>query len=143
MTSSKADSAVKMSISSSLPRAYASRSRSEAIEHGELIDVTELAAEKRFLVPVALTAEVYADVNDLRSHYVLSSDSKESRLDTLLHYARANVVGNELRSGFEFSFYMPVGEATVYNASLRLMPDDNSEQSVITIMKGQEDKSVL
>lgn len=139
MTSSKADRAVKTSISSSLPcedtpRSHP-RSRAEATERGELVDVTELAAEKRFLVPVALTAEVYADVTDLRGHYVLSSDSKESRLGKLLHYARANVAGNELRSGFEFSFYMPVGEATIYNAYLRLMPGDDPEQSVITIMK--------
>lgn len=113
------------------------RSRAEAIEREDLVDVTELAAQKRFIVPVALTAEVFEDVRDLSSHYVLSSETAEGRLDKLMHYARANVASNERRSGFEFSLCLPVGDRTTYTAALRLMAGDDPGQSVITISKAE------
>ena len=122
-------------LSDTLPR-----SRAEAIERGDLVDVTELAAGKRFIVPVALTAEVFEDVRDLSSHYVLSSETVESRLDRVLHYARANVASNESRSGFEFSLYLPVGDRTTYSAALRLMSGDEPGQSVITISKLEQNR---
>lgn len=114
------------------------RSRAEAIERGKLVDVSELAARKRFIVPVALTAEVFEDVSDLCSHYILSSDTAATRLDNLLQYARGNIPENILHSGFEFSFYMPVGNRTTYTAALRMMPGDDPGQSVITISKSEE-----
>ena len=56
--------------------------RAEKLEDGTLVDVSQQARANRFLVPVALTGEVYADVCDLSGEYVLSSDTAESRLQS-------------------------------------------------------------
>ena len=92
------------------------------------------ARANRFLVPVALTGEVYADVADLSGEYVLSSDTPESRLQSLLHYARAYAGEHLHTSAFSFQIYMPVAEKTTYPLRLTLHAGDDLED-VITIAR--------
>ncbi|MDE2205458.1 MAG: hypothetical protein KGK12_02325, partial [Armatimonadetes bacterium] len=42
-----------------------SYTRREALEDGVLIDVSKMAAEAGFRYPVALTAALWADINDI------------------------------------------------------------------------------
>lgn len=109
-------------------------SRREAIRRGELVDVTETAADNRFVVPVALSSTVYKDVRNLSGEYVLSTDTEDTRLEGLLHHARYNAGYHLYGNRFEYSFYMPVGTSTIYTARLYLLPGDDGE-SVITISK--------
>lgn len=113
------------------------RSRAERFTDGSLVDVSEKARQNRFLVPVALTGELYADVCDLFGEYVLSSDSVGSRLQGLLHYARAHASRHLDTSAFSFSLYMPVAGRTTYRARLRLHAGDDLED-VITISREDE-----
>ena len=46
-----------------------SYSRAQAIEDGVLVDVTEMAREAGFKWPFAMTAEVYALINDIPKKY--------------------------------------------------------------------------
>lgn len=109
-------------------------SRAERLADGSLVDVSQQARANRFLVPVALTGELYADVRDLSGEYVLASDSPESRLQSLLHYARANASKYLDTSAFSFSVYMPVAEATTHYLRLSLHAGDDLED-VITISR--------
>lgn len=111
--------------------------RAERLADGSLVDVSSLAHANRFIVPVALTSEVYGDVCDLSGEYVLSADCPESRLQRLLHYAK-RAAGKHLdTSAFSFSVYMPVAEATTYRLRLTLHAGDDLED-VITISKEGE-----
>jgi hypothetical protein len=75
--------------------------RDEAMADGVLFDVRETAREGGFRVPVALTASVWADVNNLSGKYVSAEQSPEGRLWDLLFLAahaarrRANRNTNE------------------------------------------------
>lgn len=117
------------------------KSRAERFEDGSLVDVSQQARANRFLVPVALTGELYADLTDLSGEYVLSSDTGESRLQRLLHYAR-HYAGKHLdTSAFSFRIYMPLEEGTIYNVRLTLHAGDDLED-VITIDKDTSNKDV-
>jgi hypothetical protein len=109
-------------------------SRAERFEDGSLVDVSKEARAARFLVPVALTAELYADAQDLSGEYVLSGDTAQSRLQGLLQYARAHVSKHLEESWFTFSLYLPIGERTTYQVRLSLGPGDQLE-NVITLSK--------
>lgn len=110
------------------------RSRAERFEDGSLVDAGKAARATRFLVPVALTAELYADVCDLSSKYVLSRDTPDTRLHGLLQYARAHASKHLDESSFSFSLYMPVEESTTYYVRLSLHAGDQLED-VITLYK--------
>lgn len=111
--------------------------RAERLADGSLVDVSKQARANRFIVPLALTGEVYGDVCDLSGEYVLSSDCPESRLQRLLHYAR-RAAGKHLdTSAFSFSVYMPVDESTTYQLRLTLHAGDELED-VITISRERE-----
>ena len=114
--------------------------RAEALADGVLFDVTETAREAGFKVPVALTARVWADVNDLSGRYVSAGQSPEGRLWDLIfmaaHAARRRE--NRSKSAFIYAFIMAVGAGNNYRAKCHIGPGDEGE-AVVTIMKPEED----
>ena len=114
--------------------------RAEALADGVLFDVTETAREAGFKVPVALTARVWADVNDLSGRYVSAGQSPAGRLCDLLFMAAhaARTRENPSKSAFIYPFIMAVGAANNYRARCHIGPGDEGE-AVVTIMKPEED----
>ncbi len=114
--------------------------RSEALADGVLFDVTETAREAGFEVPVALTANVWADVNDLSGRYVSAGQSPEGRLWDLLFMAAHAARRRENRntSVFVYALIMPVGQGNNYRAKCHVGPGDDGEP-VVTIMRPDED----
>lgn len=121
-----------------LRSASRSRSRAQRLMSGDLIDVSEQARSRpagaRFIVPVAITTALAADISDLSGHYVLSTDTPAGRLDALLGRARSHAGSHLDYDRFSFSCYMPVADATTYYARLRLHAGDELED-VITLDK--------
>ena len=114
--------------------------RAEALADGVLFDVTETAREAGFKVPVALTARVWADVNDLSGRYVCAGQSPEGRLWDLLFMAAHAARSRENRntSAFVYALIMPVGAGNNYQAKCHVGPGDEGE-AVVTIMRPEED----
>ena len=83
--------------------------RDEAVADGVLFDVTETAREAGFGVPVALTASMWADVNDISGRYVSAEQSPGGRLWDLLfmaaHAARRRA--NRSASVFVYALITP------------------------------------
>ena len=109
--------------------------RAEALADGVLFDVTETAREAGFKVPVALTASLWADVNNLLGQHVSAGQSPEGRLWDLLfmaaHTARRRK--NSTARTFIYALIMPVGDGNNYRAKCHIGPGDEAEP-VVTIM---------
>ena len=116
--------------------------RAEALADGVLFDVTETAREAGFKVPVALSAQVWADVNDLSGPYVSRDPGQcpEGRLWDLLFMAAHAARRRENRnaSTFVYALIMPVGAGNNYRAKCHIGPGDEDEV-VVTIMGPEED----
>ena len=114
--------------------------RAEALADGVLFDVTETAREAGFKVPVALTSQVWADVNDISGRYVSAGQSAEGRLWDLLFMAAHAARRRENRntSAFVYTLIMPVGAGNNYRAKCHIGPGDEGEP-VVTIMRPEED----
>ena len=122
-------------------------SRAEALEDGVLVEVSQRASEAGFVFPVAVTAGVWADVNDIPESKQSSQDV-EGRLWDLLFSAaqRCKAVheppssGNrrDEEDGLPFDLIMHIGSAPYYHAKVHLGPGDEMEP-VITILKPDED----
>ena len=114
--------------------------RAEALADGVLVDVTETAREAGFVVPVALTVGVWADVNDLSGRHVSVGQDAAGRLWDLLFMAQhgARRRENRGRSEFVYSLIMPVGVGNNYRAKCHIGPGDGGEP-VVTIMRPNED----
>ena len=114
--------------------------RAEAIEDGTLVDVSNTAKEAGFAVPVALTARLYADCNDLSGTRATGGEDTAGRLWDLLYMAAlaARREDNRDSSEFLFDLIMPVGEETYYRAKCVIGPGDGGEP-VITLMLPDED----
>ena len=114
--------------------------RAGALADGVLVDATEIAREAGFRIPVALTADVWADVNDLSGRYVTAEQSPEGRLWDLLfmaaHVARRPEYRD--RSEFVYALIMPLGAANNYQAKCHIGPGDEGEP-VVTILLPDED----
>lgn len=113
--------------------------RAEALADGVLVDVTETAREAGFAVPVALTAGVWADVNDFSGRHVSVGQDASGRLWDLLFMAQHGARRRENRycSEFIYALVMPVGTANNYRAKCHIGPGDSGEP-VVTIMKPEE-----
>ena len=124
-----------------------SYSRAEALEDGVLVDASKTASEAGFVFPVALTAGVWADINDIPDAKQGIQDV-EGRLWDLLFSAaqRCKAVheppssGNrqDEADGLPFDLIMHVGSAPYYKAKVHLGPGDEMEP-VITILRPDED----
>lgn len=113
--------------------------RDEAMADSVLFDVTETAREAGFRIPVALTASVWADVNNLSGKYVSAEHSPEGRPWDLLfmaaHAARRRA--NRNTNSFVYALIMPVGDGNNYRAKCHAGPGDGGEP-VVTIMRPDE-----
>ena len=118
-----------------------SYSRAQAIEDGVLADVSELAKEAGFTVPVAITSALHELVNDTAAF----GQSYEGRLWDVLSMLRfaikASKGGEQLRYRVLFRTKPPKG-GHEYNLNKVLKsisgPGDQGEH-VITIMLDHED----
>ncbi|MEK7254515.1 MAG: DUF6573 family protein [Bacteroidota bacterium] len=112
-------------------------SRRQAIEDGVLVDVSSVAKEAGFIIPVAVTAAVWADVNDIPKRFQGIQDI-QGRLWDLLSMLRFAIRNNRDRSVINYAFTMHVGQGSLYTAKAVCSPGDNAEP-VITIMQPHED----
>ena len=119
-----------------------SYSRAEALEDGVLVDVSKTASEARFVFPVAVTAGVWADVNDIPEAKQGIQDVEGRLWDLLFTAAQRCKKSSGKRSdeaeGLPFDLIMHVGEAPYYHAKVHLGPGDEMEP-VITILRPDED----
>ena len=118
--------------------------RKDALEEGCLIDVTAQAKENGFKFPVAITRELYNEINNIPSQY--SYQSYEGRLYDLLFMGFMNARANLKSSRIMYKFIMPTtqqGKASIFirkniSVVLELHSGDEGEP-VITIMLPHED----
>lgn len=118
--------------------------REQAIADGVLVDVSTMAAEAGFIVPVAITAAVEADLMNVPPGAV--GQSYDGRLwDALFMAAWAikRSAGSESGASQDpltYAMHLPVGnpDSSNYRLKLHSGPGDNAEH-VITIMKPNED----
>jgi hypothetical protein len=110
--------------------------RAQAIEDGVLVDVTEWAQEAGFVWPVAVTAGVWALINDIPARFDGIQDV-EGRIWDVVWCARCAVVRT---SGVETLYNLILHHGRRTNCTLKLVsgPGDDAEP-VITIMLPQED----
>lgn len=116
--------------------------RAEALTDGVLVDVTETAREVGFAVPVALTAGVWADVQDIPSSERGVQDP-DGRLWDLLYMGglAASRTSTLDRSEILYHLHMELGVSPrkrLYLAKLHVGPGDSGEP-VVTIMRPEED----
>ncbi len=119
-------------------------SRTEAIDDGVLVDVSQKASEAGFVVPVAITAGVWADVNDIPSEAARQGvQDVEGRLWDLLFSAaqtckKSSAGKTDEPGGLPFDLIMHLGDATYYHSKVHIGPGDDMEP-VITILRRGED----
>lgn len=107
-----------------------SYSRAQAIEDGELVDVTELAKEAGFSIPVALTRGCWADIADIPKK---SLQDETGRTWDVLWMACTFARANRGKSEFEFQVRVQTSKAPRLKTYIcKCGPGDNAEP-VITI----------
>lgn len=112
--------------------------RAQALADGVLVDVTETAREAGFRYPVALTAALWADINDIPPQYEGIQDA-EGRLWDVLRMARVAIrQSKQDGSELHYRLIMHVGDTAYYTVKLVVGPGDQGEP-VITLMKEFED----
>ena len=117
-----------------------SYTRAEALEDGVLVDVSQTASEAGFVFPVALTAGVWADVNDIPEKVQGLQDPQGRLWDllTVLRYTiKARGDGREMR----FTLNMPISaepRLARYEVKSHVGPGDEGEP-VLTILRSYED----
>lgn len=107
--------------------------RAQALEDGELVDVTGAALDAGFKVPVAVTSAVWADLNQVPAMQDLAG-----RLWDMLFMGALAAKQNSGTTEFNYMFYMQVGRAKRYQAKMHIGGGDHGE-TVITIMRPEED----
>ena len=114
--------------------------RADALTDGVLVDATAAAREASFRGPVALTQNIWADVNDLSGRHVSAGQSPEGRLWDLFFMAAhaARRPKNHDTNEFIYSLVMPVGAGNDYRARCHIGPGDKGEP-VVTILRPDED----
>lgn len=119
--------------------------REQALADGVLVDVSEMAREAGFVVPVAITAAVHADINAIPPSK--SFQSYEGRLWDVLWMGFLAARGAARRSAREgggcprelvYTLIMHVGRKSNYSLKIHSGPGDKGEH-VITIMQPHED----
>ena len=127
--------------------------RAEALEDGVLVDVSETAKEAGFVVPVAVTAALWSDINDVPE---ASGQDPEGRLWDVLWMGRfaagrrsavarqeRHLRGEAEAEGPElvYALFMGVGSGadvvTNYRVKSVIGPGDEGEP-VITLMRPEE-----
>ena len=109
-----------------------SYSRAQAIEDGVLVDVSKMASEAGFRIPVAVSAAVWADINQKPA-----SQDVNGRLWDILWMTRLRARGNAGDTIYT-DLIMQVGRNKRYRVKAVVGPGDALEP-VITIMRPEED----
>jgi hypothetical protein len=112
-------------------------SRNEALEDGVLIDVSEMAREAGFRLPVALTEALWADIEAISERFTWQ-EVKGRLWDVLwmgIQAVRSSKVGGDT---LVYTLHLPVGDTTEYRVKLVCGPGDDAEP-VITLMRPDED----
>ena len=119
-----------------MPLIYA-YTRAQALKDGVLIDVSEMAREAGFVWPVALTAAVWALVEDIPRRY-RAWQTVEGRLWDLLWMAYCAIRSAE-HSGTELRYTLLLDHGRRRYLTLKLVtgPGDHGEP-VVTIMLPDE-----
>lgn len=114
--------------------------RKQAIEDGVLVDVSEMAREAGFTIPVAVTRGVWADyiVPDPRARQWGQSES--GRLWDTLYMGRLAARAGRGRDTIFYRLYfiMKEKQRRLITLKIKIHPGDAGEP-VITIMKPEED----
>ena len=112
-------------------------SRAQAIQDGVLVDVSQIAKEAGFRYPVALTAALWADIENIPVGS--SSQDVQGRLWDVLWMGR-NAIKASKEAGFSLTYclLLPVRGRKVYSVKLVYGPGDNAEP-IITLMRPDED----
>jgi len=113
-------------------------SRAQALEDGVLIDVTETAKEAGFVYPVALTADLWADINDIPPSKQGFEDVAGRLWDVLWMAVRAIKQNQEEGDCLLYQLVLHVGRQSTYTVKLMCGPGDEAEP-VITLMRPDED----
>jgi hypothetical protein len=108
-------------------------SRADAIADGVLVDVTDMAKEAGFAVPVAVTSTVMADIN-----HAPNMQDPTGRLWDVLSVGLVNAARLPGSNEFLYPLHMNVGRKKLYTLKMHIGPGDNREP-VITIMQPDED----
>lgn len=115
-----------------------SYSRRQAIEDGVLIDVTNQARKLGFVYPVAITAALMADIEDIPTHRQ-GKETMASRLHTVL-FSLLLAIKASKGNGREICWcvFLQVGARPIYELKSICGPGDDAE-AVVTIMRPDED----
>lgn len=120
-------------------------SRAQAIEEGQLVDVSEVAREAGFLWPVALTSAVWADCvewTDEDTKRQVYQDQAGRLWDVVNMCFQVARYVQSMDTFYYVIFRVPRGGRGVKARMARLKamigPSDNAEP-VVTIMQPQED----
>ena len=111
--------------------------RAQAIEDGTLVDVSEMAREAGFVIPVAVTQAVWADINDIPASQ--SFQDVNGRLWDLLYMGFVHASKRPNKQEFVYELIMHQGRKTFYTAKIHIGGGDNGE-AVLTIMRPEEDR---
>lgn len=116
-----------------------SYSRADALEDGVLVDVSDVAKEAGFKWPVAVTSELWADINTFTKG---SGQDVSGRLWDVVYMARMAakgtipVQGNQTNAVYQMTLKM--GKKSRYQVRMVSGPGDNMEP-VITLMQPHQD----
>jgi hypothetical protein len=122
-----------------------SYSRADALEDGILVDVSDMAKEAGFLLPVAVSSALWGDINDIPEG---SGQDVNGRLwDVLtmgnhaIHTAVARGNGNGTTLRYQVILTLPGGaseEESLYSVKSVIGPGDDG-RPVLTLMQPHED----
>lgn len=113
-------------------------SRAQAIEDGILIDVTQTAREAGFVYPVAVTCDLWADIQDIPPSKQGFQDVAGRLWDVLYMARRAIQQSQEEGTFLLYRLIMHVERRSTYTVKLVCGPGDEGEP-VITLMQPDED----
>lgn len=115
--------------------------RAKALESGSLVDVSDLARDAGFSVPVALTAAVWADCVTWDQQREVAPQDETGRLWDVLSMARLAARNQINTDRVTFSVLRIVSghlRPSLVRLAVLISPGDQGEP-VITIMQAEED----
>lgn len=125
-------------------------SREDALADGTLIDVTDMAREVGYDIPVALTRELAADVAAIPDKYACGQDETGRKWDLLYvgflnmkkllaKNKRLQAENKPLQMETVYTMEMPVGDSKVYSVQLTFTVEEGHDRPVITLGRPGQD----
>ncbi len=119
---------------------FATDFRTQAIHSGTLVDVTDTAIKVGFAVPVAVTANLWSDIQAVREEP--GQENINDRLLRVLHLARVALQWNQGAGGeLSYELLLHVRDSNSYTVKLICGPGD-TEDPTITLINPAKDISV-